>query len=164
MRSLVGSINAKAKENEPIRAYIDIHGHSRKKSIFIYGPEYVLHSEKYFKARVIPKLLDENSEMFRYSSCKFNVEPLKERAARVVFNREFNVMNCFTLEASMHGYISNERQTVELTIADLLQMGEQLTQTLSQYCDLVDAENKLKHKLKKQIAMKKRKKEASRLL
>jgi len=93
----------------------DIHGHSRKKSIFIYGPEYALHSDRYFKARILPKLLDENSEMFRFHSCKFTVEPPKQRSARVVFNKEYNIMNSFTLEASMFGYIDKDRRTVELT-------------------------------------------------
>lgn len=111
IKTLVSQICYKAQEQEPIQAYIDIHGHSRKKSIFIYGPEYQLQSDKYFRSRVLPKLLDENSEMFRFHSCKFNVEPLKTRAARVVFNKEFGIMNCFTMEASMYGYIAKDRRT-----------------------------------------------------
>ena len=38
-------------------AYFDIHGHSRKKSIFLYGPYYPLHSNRYVKIRVMAKLL-----------------------------------------------------------------------------------------------------------
>ena len=93
-------------EGEPLRAYIDIHGHSRKKSVFMYGPEYPLQSTKYLKCRVLPKLLDEKSEMFRFHSCKFNVERSKLGAARVVFLQEFGITNCFTLEASMHAYVN----------------------------------------------------------
>jgi hypothetical protein len=89
IRALVSIITSKANESEPIFAYIDIHGHSRKKSIFMYGPEYQLQSNKYFKSRILPKLLDEKSEMFRFHSCKFKVEPMKERCARAVFNKEF---------------------------------------------------------------------------
>jgi hypothetical protein len=61
--------------------------------------------------------------MFRFHSCKFSVEPHKVRAARVVFNKEFSVMNCFTLEASMYGYINKERRTIELTKEDFELMG-----------------------------------------
>ena len=85
----------------------------------MYGPEYAITTNKYFKMRVIPKLLDEQSEAFRYNSCKFRVEKDKLKTARVVVNREFNVMNCFTLEASMHAYITDDRQTKELTCEDL---------------------------------------------
>ena len=72
---------------------------------------------------MLPKLLDEASEMFRFHSCKFNVEAIKTRCARVIFNREFNIMNCFTLEASMFGFINKQRRTIELTLDDYLLMG-----------------------------------------
>jgi|688.fasta_scaffold774536_1 hypothetical protein len=65
--------------------------------------------------RILPKLLDEQSEAFRYHSCKFRVEQSKLSTARVVVNREFGVSSCFTLEASMHGYIADDRKTKELT-------------------------------------------------
>jgi hypothetical protein len=51
-----------------ILAYIDMHGHSKKKSVFMYGPRYPLHVRKYFQLRVIPKLMSEKTEMFRYYS------------------------------------------------------------------------------------------------
>jgi cytosolic carboxypeptidase protein 2/3 len=85
---------------------MDIHGHSRKKSIFIYGPHFPLHNEKYLKMRVLPKLLSERTEMFRFYSCKFRIQKSKLKAARVVLWKEFNIMNCFTLEASFHGYFT----------------------------------------------------------
>ena len=61
IKKLVRDILAHAKEPEPIAAFIDIHGHSRKKSVFMYGPHYPLHNEKYLKSRVLPKLLDEKN-------------------------------------------------------------------------------------------------------
>ena len=57
--------------NKNILAYIDFHAHSKKKGVFIYGPYFPLHSEYHCKIRVIPKLLSENTEFFRYYSCKF---------------------------------------------------------------------------------------------
>lgn len=47
--------------------------------------------------------------MFRFYSCKFRIQKSKLKAARVVLFKEFNIMNCFTLEASFHGYITKER-------------------------------------------------------
>jgi hypothetical protein len=93
-----------------------MHGHSRKKNVFIYGPYFPLHSGKYFKLRVLPKLLSEETNMFRYFSCKFKVEKSKEKAARIVLWREFEITNCFTLEASFHGYLNEERETEEFNI------------------------------------------------
>jgi cytosolic carboxypeptidase protein 2/3 len=73
IKSMVSEIIRNAKEPEPLSSFIDIHGHSRKKSIFIYGPHFPLHNEKYLKMRVLPKLLSERSDMFRFYSCKFRI-------------------------------------------------------------------------------------------
>ncbi len=109
IKSLVSEIIRNAKEREPISSFIDIHGHSRKKSIFIYGPYFPLHNERYLKMRVLPKLLSERTDMFRFYSCKFRIQKSKLKAARVVLWKEFNIMNCFTLEASFHGFIDKDR-------------------------------------------------------
>ena len=151
LRKLVGNINSKQLEYDPLTAYIDIHGHSRKKSIFIYGPEYPLQSDKYFRSRILPKLLDENCETFRFHSCKFHIEPHKTTAARVVFNKEYNIMNCFTLEASMFGYINKERRTIEFTRRDFEQMGLSLGTSFLQYADIVDDDERVKMNLKRQF-------------
>ena len=74
-----------------ILAYIDIHAHSGRKSSFMYGPYYPLHSRKYLKIRMLPKLLSERTDMFRYFSCKFKIEKYKEGCARISLWREFNI-------------------------------------------------------------------------
>jgi len=61
IKKLVRNIIDQAKESEPIQSFIDIHGHSRKKGVFMYGPHFPLHNEKYLKMRVLPKLLDERT-------------------------------------------------------------------------------------------------------
>ena len=107
-----------------------MHGHSRKKNIFMYGPEFKIHDSKYLNMRVIPKLMSDNSELFRFFSCKFRVHPSKERSARVVLWREFNIMNCFTLEASFQGYFNSERVTHDFIPTHFFEVGDLLTQTL----------------------------------
>jgi len=62
--------------------------------------------------------------MFRFYSCKFRIEKSKLKAARVVLWKEFNIMNCFTLEASFHGYLNKARQTIEFTTEMFEKMGE----------------------------------------
>jgi cytosolic carboxypeptidase protein 2/3 len=138
IKKLLREINNQSSEMEPISGFVDIHGHSRKKSVFMYGPNYPLHSQKYFKARMLPKLLDEKSEIFRYYSCKFRVDSSKLSAARVVVNREFRVMSCYTLEASMHAYIAKDRSTKEITLQQLNDHGKDLGICFLQQCRMVD--------------------------
>ena len=113
MKSLVNKIvNRDGKE---IVSFIDMHGHSRKKNVFIYGPHFPLHSDKYYKMRILPKLISEMTEKFRYYSCKFRIEKSKEKAARIVLWREFGIFNCFTFEASFHSYFTEDRENIEFT-------------------------------------------------
>ena len=70
-----------------------------------------MHDLRYLKIRILPKLMSEQSEMFRFYACKFRIEKSKEKTARVVLWREFNILNCFTLEASFQGYFDSERLT-----------------------------------------------------
>jgi len=110
-----------------------MHGHSRKKNVFIYGPHYPLHSEKYYKMRIIPKLLADMTDKFRYYSCKFRIEKSKEKAARIVLWREFNLMNCFTFEGSFHGFLMPSRETREFGAEEYQEMGEHLSNSLFEY-------------------------------
>ncbi len=96
-------------DEDKVFAFIDMHGHSRKKNVFVYGPYYPLHNDKYLRMRVLPKLVSEETSKFRFFSCKFRIERSKEKAARIVLWREFNIMNCFTFEASFYGALNDER-------------------------------------------------------
>ena len=115
----------------------------------MYGPEYPLQSTKYFKCRVLPKLLDEKSDMFRFHSCKFNVERSKLGAARVVFYKEFNITNCFTLEASMHAYVNKDRQTLEFKEEDLQLLGVQMGQTIHLHSWMITLDEVTKFNLRR---------------
>jgi len=61
--------------------------------------------------------------MFRYFASRFKIEKSKEKTARVVLHREFNIMNCFTLEASFLGYFNKDRLTKDFTAKKLETMG-----------------------------------------
>jgi cytosolic carboxypeptidase protein 2/3 len=78
-------------------------------------------------------LLSEKTDMFRFYSCKFRIQKSKLKAARVVLWKEFNIMNCFTLEASFHGYLNKDRQTIEFTTEMFEQMGCFLGQGFAEY-------------------------------
>jgi hypothetical protein len=119
-----------------------MHGHSRKKNVFIYGPYYPLHSSNYLKMRIIPKLISEETNKFRYFSCKFRIEKSKEKAARIVLWREFNIVNCYTFEASFYGFINENRETEEFTPEGYETMGENLGNAIYEYLLILEEEDR----------------------
>jgi hypothetical protein len=119
-----------------ILAYLDFHAHSKKKGVFIYGPYFPLHSEFHCKIRVVPKLLSEITEIFRYYSCKFRNDWSKRKAARLVISKEHSLPFSYTVEASSYGYLKADRTTVVLTPSILQEMGKHILHTLLQYTDL----------------------------
>jgi hypothetical protein len=155
IKQLIERIKATSTEQDPILSFIDMHGHSRKKNVFIYGPYYPLHNNKYFKMRVIPKLISDKSDMFRFFSCKFRVENSKKRAARIVLWREYNIMNSFTFEASFHGFLGKDRITTEFTAELWSKMGGILSETLLDYTLMLEEDLRLKIEREKERKHKK---------
>lgn len=147
--------------SDKIQSFWDIHQHSSKKSIFIYGPYHPLHSDKYLKIRLIPKLLSERSEMFRFYSCKFfrtDFPRGKETCARVTIARQFNITNCFTLECSSYGYISkNSRATVQFREADLIEFGKNLAESVLEYALVTERDAKVKQGIRDRMKLRKSK-------
>ncbi len=124
--------------------YIDMHGHSVKKNVFMFGPQVPMHSDKYLKMRVIPKLLSEETEMFRFHSCKFQNELSKEKAARLTLYKQFGIFNCFALEASFHGYYTKDKVTHEFTDKMYEQMGASLVNAMYEYVMLLEEDERRK--------------------
>ena len=123
----------------------------------MYGPHFPLHNERYLKSKVLPKLLDDKTQMFRFFSCKFRIEKSKIKTARVVLFREFDIMNCFTLEGSFHGFIDKDRSTTEFTTESLQEMGAILGRSMSDYTNLVDDEDRQKAQMREVLKNKKKK-------
>ena len=63
----------KAIYQDNLLMFLDFHGHSIKKNVFMYGPEFPIIHRHYYECRVFPKLLGNNTPMFRYYSCSFKV-------------------------------------------------------------------------------------------
>lgn len=53
---------------------MDIHGHSTKKNMFVYGPDYPISVKEHELCRLLPKLLENHCKCFRYGSCSFKLE------------------------------------------------------------------------------------------
>ena len=64
--------------------FLDFHGHSRKKNMFLFGPNYNITQSEYYKARVMPKYLSQLTHVFRYYGCIYSISPCKITTARAV--------------------------------------------------------------------------------
>ena len=82
--------------------FLDFHGHSIKKNVFLYGPEYDIWSTKFERAKVLPKIIASKTQMFRYQSCLFRVAPTKKSTARAFMLGL--IPYCYTIESSVGIY------------------------------------------------------------
>lgn len=117
-------------QQQRLQFFFDVHSHSSKKSIFIYGPHFPLHSEHYLKIRILPKLISEKTQMLRYYSCRFRNEPEKVNCSRLTINRVCNLPNCYTIEISIMGFLNNIRQTICFKLPTFLYFGEKLGESI----------------------------------
>ncbi|ESN99193.1 hypothetical protein HELRODRAFT_67454 [Helobdella robusta] len=101
------------KMKDKIVLYCDLHGHSQKHDVFMYGcsRENLLsfNPELYLQSRLIPWLMAKQSpEKFLFSGCTFHIKKNKESTGRAVVFKQFNVENSYTLEATFSGSPSSK--------------------------------------------------------
>ncbi|CAI2364203.1 unnamed protein product [Moneuplotes crassus] len=119
-----------ASNKENIFTYIDIQGHSKKKCTFLYGPEFPLHNQNYFKVRALPKILDSTEEHFRFHSCSFHVNKHNKTTSRVILWSKFDIILCYVFGVSFSGYMSKDHKIYPFTRDKYLQTGESLCKGL----------------------------------
>eukprot|EP00644_Phytophthora_capsici_P004120 jgi/Phyca11/109636/e_gw1.17.541.1 len=97
-------------KTRPVSLYCDLHGHSRKKNIFLYGCRPFNPGSRIEAARVrlFPHILCKTSDcvrggFFSFGDCTFSVSASKKGTGRVVVWNEIEVLHSFTLEASFFG-------------------------------------------------------------
>ena len=75
--------------------FCDLHGHSRKKNIFMYGCDQAENSAHRLKERIFPRLLAKNSDIFSFADCNFKVQKSKDGCGRVVVARELGLLYAY---------------------------------------------------------------------
>ena len=80
--------------------FCDLHGHSVKKNIFIYGCH---DKNKPFACREFPFLISKLYQPFSFKDCNFLMKKEKRGTARVALYETFRIPNIFTLESSFCG-------------------------------------------------------------
>lgn len=100
----------------------DFHGHSKKKSIFIFGCENGPGPNEGFE-KIFPSLMASACPVFDSNLCKYTTERSKEATARVVLWREMGIVGSYTLESSYCGTDLGDKKGIQFQITDLERVG-----------------------------------------
>ncbi|KAL3318796.1 Cytosolic carboxypeptidase 2 [Cichlidogyrus casuarinus] len=133
--------------------YCDLHGHSRQSNVFMYGCDssYQERAEddtrdlapdpkQFLMERLLPFLYSQQiPSKFSFKNCRFSVHASKEATGRVVFWRQFGVLNSFTLECSMAG-ASMSGKMENFNIVDLESTGRDIAQNLLKFKEITETE------------------------
>lgn len=118
-------------DDREVILFVDIHGHSRKKNVFMYG-----NSETGgLREKIFPGLLCRSSDCFSFDDCCFKIQRSKESTARVVAYREIGCVNAFTLEASFCGADFGPLGDQHFTTRHLEEMGYMVCDAILDFCD-----------------------------
>lgn len=126
MRQLLGRC-----QQRRVIMFCDLHGHSRRKNIFIFGCE----NSEGVPERLFPKLLDRRAPDFQYRSCNFKVQKSKANCARVAVCRDFRITNSYTMESSFAGADSGPNRDMHFKERNYEEMGHHFVAAL---VDLLD--------------------------
>ncbi|XP_063240662.1 cytosolic carboxypeptidase Nna1 [Bacillus rossius redtenbacheri] len=118
-----------------IELYCDLHAHSRKHNVFIYGCENKRYLDRRLQEQVFPLMLHKNAaDKFSFEDCKFRIQRAKEGTGRVVVWM-MGVANSYTMEASFGGSTLGGRCGTHFTTHDYEQVGRCFCETLLDFCD-----------------------------
>lgn len=114
--------------------YCDLHGHSRKPNVFMYGCDIKDAPEK---TRILPLILSKISPLFNFDDSRFGVQKSKEATARVAVFKELK--NCpliYTMESTFSGLDIGPYSGMHISTAMLEGMGRDLCRSLLVQCTL----------------------------
>lgn len=121
-------------EERGLLLYCDLHGHSRKQNVFMYGCNNKVKPEE---CRVFPLMLSKMSQFFDFNSCRFGVQKSKESTARVSLYKELKTCpNIFTMESTFSGMDFGELKGQHMKSEHFERMGQDLCRTLLVYCNI----------------------------
>ncbi|KOB64660.1 Uncharacterized protein OBRU01_23841 [Operophtera brumata] len=130
-----------------VAMYIDLHAHSRKHNIFIYGCESRKHSDQRLQEQVFPLMLHKNAaDKFSFENCKFRIQRSKEGTGRVVVWM-LGVANSYTMEASFGGSELGGRMSTHFSVQDYESLGKTFCETLLDFYDEDPSKERLRNKI-----------------
>nr|XP_012145462.1 PREDICTED: cytosolic carboxypeptidase 2-like [Megachile rotundata] len=119
-----------------VAIYCDLHAHSRKHNIFVYGCESKrTGSQTRLSEQVFPLMVHKNAaDKFSFENCKFHMEKGKEGTGRVVM-WSMGAQYSYTMEASMGGSKIGSRSGTHFSTQDYEQIGRVFCETLLDFFD-----------------------------
>ncbi|XP_048691315.2 cytosolic carboxypeptidase 3 isoform X3 [Caretta caretta] len=123
-------------EERNILLYCDLHGHSRKENVFMYGCDGGEQVEvPCLHQRIFPLMMSKNCpDKFSFPDCNFKVQKSKEGTGRVVMWK-MGIRNSYTLEATFCGSKLGNRGGTHFHTEDLESIGYHFCDALLDYCD-----------------------------
>jgi hypothetical protein len=121
-------------EEREVLLYCDLHGHSRKQNVFMYGCN---NPKLPTQCRVFPLILSKLSRIFEFKSCRFSVHKSKESTARIsLFKELVTCPNIFTMESTFSGIDYGELSGQHLSLENFEEMGRDLCRTILIYTNI----------------------------
>jgi hypothetical protein len=121
-------------EERGVFLFCDLHGHSRKNNVFMYG----CHNAKVpEETRIFPYLLGKISQYFCYESSRFGNQKSKESTARISLFKDLKtVPNVYTMESTFAGMDYGPLKGLHMSTDDLENMGRDLLRALLCYSEI----------------------------
>ena len=98
------------KDNLPhkntLKLFLDIHAHSRKKSVFVYAPK-PPDVPSIERIQHFSKILEQNSPIFSQENCSYNNDQRKANCARLGIFNNYSLVDSYTVEASCWGFVED---------------------------------------------------------
>ena len=113
-----------------VTLFCDLHGHSRKKNIFMYGNSM---SEDPSATRIFPYIMSKLCDYFSFKDSRFSLTKSKETTARISLYRELNIPCIYTMEASFCGADQGEYENIHFNEDLLMNIGRKLISALVVY-------------------------------
>jgi cytosolic carboxypeptidase protein 2/3 len=126
-----------AKDRE-LLLYCDLHGHSRRKNIFMYGNNL---KDTPHSTRVFPYVLSKLCDYFSFEQCRFSMNRQKDGTARIAMYKELNIANIFTMEASFCGADKGDLKGQHFSTEALMNAGRRLMDALIVYAKIPIVQN-----------------------
>ena len=118
----------KEEFGERFNLFLDLHGHSSQRNIFSYGPDYDITETNFYQIRLLPKILNLRSKMFKYPSCTFKLQDYKRTTARGFFLNSVGIL-AYTIEAG-YGFYQEEGKLCLMGPDEWMQFGRILVEGL----------------------------------
>ncbi|XP_008109004.1 cytosolic carboxypeptidase 3 isoform X3 [Anolis carolinensis] len=123
-------------EERNVLLYCDLHGHSRKENVFMYGCEKKDQQEggSYLHQRIFPFIMSKNCpDKFSFPDCSFKIQKGKEGTGRVVMWK-MGISNSYTLEVTFCGSKLGNTHGKHFTTKDLESIGYNFCDSLLDFC------------------------------